>query len=422
MNTKKIINYLIGSYMIIASIAALLLLSQYRFLLFHTLAEFFSIVVSFSIFMIALHAKPYSKNDYLIFIGNAMLFVSFLDLLHTLAYKGMNVFPEFDANLPTQLWISARYLHAATYFCAPLFLRKKLNNYIEFTAIGGITTIILFLIFTRRFPDCFVEGKGLTQFKIVSEYIIIVLFGGAIFSLYRNRSSFDRMILIWIVISFIAAMASEFAFTLYRHVYDIYNFSGHILKIVSFIFLYRAILETGIATPYRLIFYNLQSSITELGSALEIVKKMAITDRLTNAYNRHYFYDFLAASFNVSKGFADETSFILIDLDNFKHINDTFGHLTGDDFLKKTVEILLQALRNDDIVVRWGGDEFLVVLPHTPLKSAISVAERLRVSIEKLEIPTDKGIAHITASLGVTSCTREDRDLDRIIDRVDKAL
>ncbi len=105
----------------------LYLTSLYSYLLFHSLVETFSIVVACGIFMVAWNARSLIDNNYLLFIGIAYLFVGGLELAHTLAYRGMGVFHDTDANLPTQLWIATRYIQSLSLFIAPWFLRRKLK-------------------------------------------------------------------------------------------------------------------------------------------------------------------------------------------------------------------------------------------------------------------------------------------------------
>ncbi len=104
----------------------LYLTSLYNYLLFHSLAEIFSIVIAFSIFVLAWNCRNIMDNDYLIFLGIAYLFVDFIDIIHTLAYAGMGVFRGFGANLPTQLWIIARSLESISLLlvCFMLTIRR----------------------------------------------------------------------------------------------------------------------------------------------------------------------------------------------------------------------------------------------------------------------------------------------------------
>lgn len=117
----------VKSYEVILWVALACLLyitSRSNYLLFHTLAELFSIYVAYVVFLIVSKSKDRLENRYLILIGIAYFFVASLDLLHTFAYKGMGIFPQFDANLPTQLWIAARYMESMSLFIAPLLLKE----------------------------------------------------------------------------------------------------------------------------------------------------------------------------------------------------------------------------------------------------------------------------------------------------------
>src|ERR1017187_7033434 len=112
----------------IGAIAALVLglyiSSRYSYLLFHSLIEFITIAVAFSLFILTWNTRRYLENNCLRLLGFGYGFISLIDLVHTLAYKGMGVFPGYGSNLPTQLWIAARYLQAATLFAAPLFAER----------------------------------------------------------------------------------------------------------------------------------------------------------------------------------------------------------------------------------------------------------------------------------------------------------
>lgn len=237
------------------------LTSLHSFLLFHSLAEFFSIVVAFGIFVVAWHSRHLLDNNYLLFLGIAYLFVAAIDAMHTLAYKGMGVFQGYDANLPTQLWILARYVESLSFLFAPLFLNRKLRVNAVFSAYAIAIAFLLGAIFHgSAFPECFVEGKGLTPFKKVSEYIISLILLGSLVLLVRRRRDFDRLVLIWLVSSIIATIISELAFTFYISVYGLSNLIGHLFKIVSFYLIYKAIIEIGLTRPYHLLWRNLKLS------------------------------------------------------------------------------------------------------------------------------------------------------------------
>src|SRR4030042_970901 len=105
----------------------LYLTSLYSYLLFHSIAEIFSVIIAGGVFALAWNSRRVIANNYLLFLGIALLFIASLDLLHTLPYKGMGVFPGHGANLPTLLWIAARYLQSLTFLAAPLFRHRPLQ-------------------------------------------------------------------------------------------------------------------------------------------------------------------------------------------------------------------------------------------------------------------------------------------------------
>jgi len=239
----------------------LYLANLYSYLLFHSLAEIFSIVVACGIFMVAWNSRRFLDNHYFLFIGIAYLFVGGLDLLHTLAYKGMGVFEGYETNLPAQLWIAARYMGSLSLFLAPFFLRRKFKVNSVFLAYALATFLLLMSIFYWNiFPVCFIEGVGLTPFKKISEYIISLILLASTALLLKNRREFDREVLQWVVWSIIVSIASELAFTFYIDPYGFSNLIGHFLKILSFYFIYKAIIVTGLTKPYDLLFRNLMQS------------------------------------------------------------------------------------------------------------------------------------------------------------------
>jgi len=170
----------------------LYLTSLYSYVLFHIVAESFSIVIAISLFMIAWHTRQLTKNNYVLFLSIAFLFAGLIDFVHTLAYKGMGIFRGFDANLPTQLWIIARYLQSLSLLAAPWFIDRKPNIRAILVFYLSATLLLLAAAFSGTlFPDCFIEGKGLTPFKIVSEYAICLILISALVLLLRRREKFD---------------------------------------------------------------------------------------------------------------------------------------------------------------------------------------------------------------------------------------
>jgi signal transduction histidine kinase len=234
--------------------------SLYSYVLFHSLVELFSVLVAFMIFVLAWNTRRVQDNHYLLFIGIASLCSGALDLVHTLAYKGMGVFPDYDANLATQLWIAFRSVFSVSLLMAPILVNRKLSPEKTLAVSLAVTVFLLASIFLRWFPDCFVEGSGLTPFKIVSEYVICLIFLAALAALIVKRYAFDRTVLKLMVLSILSSIISELNFTQYASVYGAANMAGHFFELLSYILIYRAIVVTGVIEPSNLLFRNLKQS------------------------------------------------------------------------------------------------------------------------------------------------------------------
>jgi diguanylate cyclase (GGDEF)-like protein len=151
------------------------------------------------------------------------------------------------------------------------------------------------------------------------------------------------------------------------------------------------------------------------------LNELAICDPLTGSYNRRYFYEMAHAYFNQMLRSSKPLSIVMIDLDHFKHINDTFGHARGDLVLQKVAAVCKSLVRTQDIFSRYGGEEFVLAMPETSLRDALMVAERLRRAIEALKNEVES--ISVTASLGVVETIGEaELTLDVLLNRADEAM
>lgn len=247
--------------LVLLVLTGLYLISLRNYLLFHSVAEVFSIVVAGTIFVVAWNSRQWMDNNYLLFIGIAVLFTGGIDLVHTLAYRGVGVFSGYDSNLATQLWIAARYTQAVSFLIAPLFLNRKLRVNLAFLCFALVTILLLTSIFYWKiFPACYVEGTGLTAFKKVSEYIISAIFLASVFLLFRKRASFDKSVFYLLVVSIVLTAGAELAFTTYLSVFGSAVAFGHILRVAAVYLIYKALIETGLTRPYDFLFRNLRDS------------------------------------------------------------------------------------------------------------------------------------------------------------------
>ncbi|MCX7982704.1 MAG: PAS domain S-box protein [Syntrophales bacterium] len=271
MNNPKSIVLIALSILIF--LIGLYLLSLKNYLLFHSLAELYSIVIAGGIFIVAWNARSYLDCGYLLLLGISYLFVGFIDTIHTLAFKGMGVFAGSDANLPTQLWIAARYLESFSFLAASFFIDRTLNIGKALFFYSVIVLLIFSSIVLDVFPTCYIEGYGLTPFKIGSEYAISAILLFSIYLLRRRKEMFSRRVYGLISWSIVTTIFSEIAFTLYVNVYGISNFFGHVLKIVSFYLIYKAIIETGLRKPYELLWRRMKLNEDKLREERDKIKK-----------------------------------------------------------------------------------------------------------------------------------------------------
>ena len=255
VNTPSIMKTVIA----VTALTVLYFIQLNNYLLFHGLTEIFSIIIAFCIFIISWNGRRYLHDNSLAVIGTSYLFIAFLDILHTLGYNGMGVFRDYQF-YANQLWIAARGLESVSLFTAfSLSGKKERISFSSLLAIYlAITSALLYSIFfSDIFPVCFIEGKGQTEFKIISEYIIISILAGSMIQLYRKRSFYSGDTFRSLAWSIIFTVISELSFTFYVSNYGFSNMVGHYSKIISFYFIYKAIVIKSIQEPYDLIFHEL---------------------------------------------------------------------------------------------------------------------------------------------------------------------
>ena len=159
----------------------------------------------------------------------------------------------------------------------------------------------------------------------------------------------------------------------------------------------------------------------QLEKANLLLNQLAIRDPLTNLYNRRHFFDLAETEFLRSRRSGHICCLLLIDIDHFKLVNDTHGHLTGDAVIQMVSALVLGSMRVTDTVARFGGEEYIVLLPETNRAQALQLAQRIRTSIASAPLHiVDKTIA-VTLSIGCAQIDT-DRTLNQFMERADKAL
>ena len=150
--------------------------------------------------------------------------------------------------------------------------------------------------------------------------------------------------------------------------------------------------------------------------------EISVLDGLTNIYNRRYLEQRLMEEVAYSRRYTKPLSVVLLDIDFFKRLNDTYGHQAGDHVLRKVAAILSEALREYDVVARYGGEEFAIVLPTTPKQKSATIAERLRLAICGEDFRFKDQDINCSISLGVACFPDDGQDADSLVASADKAL
>lgn len=383
--------------LLLFSSAILYFVAHTNYLLFHAIAEGFAIIVAALIYVLATRTYQYSRNNMFLFLGISYLHVAILDFSHLLTYKGMGIFPGFGTDTPTQLWIAGRFMEAASFTIILFLQHKQINKKLVTVIYSFITACLLLSIMAFKvFPTCFVEEQGLTIFKVASEYVIIFLLLGGAYILYLKKDSAGQDILKTIGTAMVITAAAELSFTLYTDVYGIANWLGHMLKVVSYYFIFTGVVAQGIDTPYSLI-------STEL-------KDRASKDVLTCLYNRQGMVELMEKELQQVEQKNDSLGILMIDLDNFKVINDTYGHLYGDQVLKLFANLLNHTIRENDIACRFGGDEFVVLVRGVDSNQLANVKQRIQTATEAW-INDTKKLRSLGISIG-TSLLKPGQTID----------
>jgi len=296
-------------------------LARGNYLLFHSLAEGFAILVAVLIYVLGTRTYEHSRDDFLLFLGNAYLFVAILDFLHTMTYEGMGVFPGYGPDPATQLWVAGRFVDAVSLLLAPFFIGRRFwrravpIGYALVTA-GLIASIMVF----ENFPACYIPGQGLTPFKIVSEYLISLMVMGAIWHLRSRREHIDRPTYLLMVAAMVATILSELSLTLYTDLYGLVNMVGHLFKLLAYYLVYLGIVRRGLEKPYfeiRRLNEGLERRVAERTAQLE--EAMAQQRRTVEAVRK------------LSRAVEQSPATVMITDTNgsIEYVNPKFTELTG---------------------------------------------------------------------------------------------
>ncbi|MZP29236.1 response regulator [Heliobacterium undosum] len=236
-------------------------LSEISYPLFHTFIEFITICISVVVLILVVNTFALASNSFFLYLGIACFSAAIFDMLHTLAYQGMGIFPSYGTNLAPQMWLIARYLESTAMLLSIFFIHRKPRPANIFVFYAGLSVFFLLSVFVwKNFPVCFIDGQGLTPFKKVSEYVISGIMIISIYLLRTQREDFHPKVYRYLTAFFVLSVGTELCFTSYTEMYAFSNFLGHLFKLAAYYNLYKAIVETSLKEPYNLLFYRLNQS------------------------------------------------------------------------------------------------------------------------------------------------------------------
>lgn len=167
----------------------------------------------------------------------------------------------------------------------------------------------------------------------------------------------------------------------------------------------------------------LVKEVEERKSAQIQLERLANTDALTGLFNRRCFFELAGRAFDDARREKIPLSVLMVDIDHFKRVNDTYGHLTGDQVLVGIAEVIRKSFRKDDIIARFGGEEFVIMLPGSDAAKARQASERLRKRVMQTPVRTDHGVLSLTVSIGIALATEEpELTFEMLLTRADRAM
>lgn len=225
-----------------------------NYLVFHTLAELFSIVVAFAAAVVAWYSRDWIGRNYLLLLGVGQFFVGSIDILHALSYKGVGVLDSRGNNLPIQFWLAGRMFEAVCFLVAVWAPQRRYGDRWLVGCVGAAWAAVVGSIFADLWPVVFLPGLGVTPIKTGTEFALVGLFAVVLVRLRRRAEDYDPHIYLLLLLSVSAKLFTEASLLWYNDVYGLSHLVGHALKIFGAWAFLKAVVDSGLRRPQSLIF------------------------------------------------------------------------------------------------------------------------------------------------------------------------
>ena len=267
------------------SVLLLYLLSSFNYLLYHGTVEMASVALATAVFLVAWNTRKLVMSPALLILAIGLFCASLVDLMHTMAYKGMGVFPGDETNLSIQFWVVARILSAGGFFLAALSqtFRWEMRGWAWLASFWAALLVLVVAVWPLEvFPDCYIDGEGLTPFKVVSEYLVIVIMAASALLFWSCRLLLSPSLVRFLLVAILFNVLAEFSFTLYQDVYGFYNFLGHLLKLAAVVAVFAVLVRETLSDPYHTLFRELSLSKEKVERELDRRRRSEVEKEAVN--------------------------------------------------------------------------------------------------------------------------------------------
>lgn len=359
------------------TLAVLIGIGYTNMLFFHTLIELSTVFLALSIYIVAVYSREYSKNNLLIFIGIAYIFIGIFDLFHTLTSEHLGVF-NMSGNISTELWLGARLMESSILFIAYFYIIKseKLNLRIVYIIFMAVTAFIFIVsVYGNFMPVLYAVDSGYSTFKYFLDALIVIFLILALVFIRKNESrDFNKKIL---TIAILLKIVSEVAYVFSLQDGNAIIIISLLTKYLSYIALFVVFGRDSLARPYESIFYAFKQKEKEL---IELSQK----DSLSGLYNHSMIFEKLDELI-IQNDFDDtKLCLMMIDIDDFKGINDNYGHIKGDEIIVEIANLFKTCSGPISMAGRYGGDEFAIAFSKCDNVLANEILDKIYSRIEKM--------------------------------------